>query len=225
MLDFILSCPGALLQLNSMVQLLQKPSSSIQNIKRGTKKRAASPNEALGSFLDPFPPSFCLPLSQRGWGLSFAQTNPAGSTSPLLTHSRFEGELYFNKQVAKPPELPPPNTKCKRSRETAAQNSPRKASSSPEAAGIKGSEPHPGVTLLLLQGEGSQLTCTRALITSMGLVSVEAVAAASGPEMACRRRWGQSLGVRLESCSEDRRENKDSERSSCLSVPLLHVLI
>lgn len=35
----------------------------------------------------------------------------------------------------------------------------------------------------------------------MGLVSVEAVAAASGPEMAWRRRWGQSLGVRLESCS------------------------
>lgn len=49
-------------------------------------------------------------------------------------------------------------------------------------------------------------------MTSMGLVSVEAVAAASGPEIACRRRWGQSLGVKLESCSENRRENKVSER-------------
>lgn len=32
------------------------------------------------------------------------------------------------------------------------------------------------------------LTCTRALTTSMGLVTVEAVAAARGPAMACRIR-------------------------------------
>lgn len=45
------------------------------------------------------------------------------------------------------------------------------------------------------------LTCTRALTTSIGLVTVEAVAAARGPAMACRMRWGQSVGAILESCS------------------------
>lgn len=45
-------------------------------------------------------------------------------------------------------------------------------------------------------------------MTSMGLVRVEAVAAASGPDIACRRRWGQSLGVKLESCSGNGRERE-----------------
>lgn len=44
-------------------------------------------------------------------------------------------------------------------------------------------------------------TCTRARTTSMGLVRVEAVAAAIGPATACRRRCGQSAGASLESCS------------------------
>lgn len=44
-------------------------------------------------------------------------------------------------------------------------------------------------------------TCTLALTTSIGLVTVEAVAAARGPAMACKIRWGQSLGASLESCS------------------------
>lgn len=56
-------------------------------------------------------------------------------------------------------------------------------------------------------------------MTSMGLVRVEAVAAASGPDIACRRRWGQSLGVKLESCSGNRRERVKFQMSSCLSVP------
>lgn len=47
----------------------------------------------------------------------------------------------------------------------------------------------------------SVLTCTRALTTSIGLVTVEAVAAARGPAMACRIRWGQSVGAILDSCS------------------------
>lgn len=44
-------------------------------------------------------------------------------------------------------------------------------------------------------------TWTLARTTSMGLVTVEAVAAARGPAMACRTRWGQLLGASLESCS------------------------
>lgn len=44
-------------------------------------------------------------------------------------------------------------------------------------------------------------TWTLARTTSMGLVTVEAVAAARGPAMACSTRWGQLLGASLESCS------------------------
>lgn len=44
-------------------------------------------------------------------------------------------------------------------------------------------------------------TCTLALTTSMGLVRVEAVAAAIGPATACSRRWGQLDGASRDSCS------------------------
>lgn len=44
-------------------------------------------------------------------------------------------------------------------------------------------------------------TWTLARTTSMGLVIVEAVAAAIGPAKACRIRWGHSLGANRDSCS------------------------
>lgn len=45
------------------------------------------------------------------------------------------------------------------------------------------------------------ITWTRALMTSMGLVTVEAVAAARGPAIAWSTRWGQLLGAILDNCS------------------------
>ncbi len=47
----------------------------------------------------------------------------------------------------------------------------------------------------------TEITWTRALTTSMGLVTVEAVAAARGPAIACSTRWGQLLGAILDNCS------------------------
>lgn len=44
-------------------------------------------------------------------------------------------------------------------------------------------------------------TWTLARTTSMGLVMVEAVAAAIGPAKACSIRWGHSLGANRDSCS------------------------
>lgn len=49
-------------------------------------------------------------------------------------------------------------------------------------------------------------TWTLARTTSMGLVMVEAVAAAIGPAKACRIRWGHSLGANRDSCSVTWRE-------------------
>lgn len=46
-----------------------------------------------------------------------------------------------------------------------------------------------------------EITWTRALMTSMGLVTVEAVAAARGPAIACSTRCGQLLGAILDNCS------------------------
>lgn len=56
---------------------------------------------------------------------------------------------------------------------------------------------------LYLKQKILKFTWTLALTTSIGLVTVEAVAAARGPAMACRTRWGQSLGASLESCSAE----------------------
>lgn len=54
----------------------------------------------------------------------------------------------------------------------------------------------------------SAFTCTLARTTSMGLVMVEAVAAAIGPAKACRIRWGHSLGASKDSCSGNAKDTK-----------------
>lgn len=58
-------------------------------------------------------------------------------------------------------------------------------------------------------------TCTLARTTSMGLVMVEAVAAAIGPAKASRIRWGHSLGASKDSCSGNA-EHKNSVRQMYL---------
>lgn len=54
----------------------------------------------------------------------------------------------------------------------------------------------------------SEFTWTLARTTSMGLVIVEAVAAAIGPATACRIRWGHSLGANRDNCSGNTEDTK-----------------
>lgn len=61
-----------------------------------------------------------------------------------------------------------------------------------------------------------RFTCTLARTTSMGLVMVEAVAAAIGPATACRSRWGHSLGAINDSCSENQKGIMETAQGKCI---------
>lgn len=58
-------------------------------------------------------------------------------------------------------------------------------------------------------------------MTSMGLVRMEAVAAARGPEMAWKTMWGHSFGQRDESCSGTEGKTVPQDASYQPTCPLL----